>query len=207
MSVAAFWLGEAPLILASGSTARRAMLAAAGVPVETLPSRVDEREVEAPLLAAGAPPPSVASALAAAKALAVSVDQPGRIVLGADQILACDGETLHKPADLAQAQARLAALSGRTHELHSAFALARDGVVLAEGMTSARLAVRALTPEFIAAYLATLDPDTLHSVGAYRMEEIGVQLFEAIEGDHFTIMGLPLLAVLAALRDNGLLLR
>jgi septum formation protein len=202
-----FWLGDAPLILASGSIARRSMLEAAGIPVEVVGSGVDERAVEEPLLAQGSPPQAVATALAFAKALAVSAARPDRVVLGGDQLLTCQGETLHKPQDLAQAGARLAALSGRTHELHSAFVLMRGGSAIAEGAVTARLTVREMTPGFIASYLAALDRDSLASVGAYRMEELGAQLFEAVEGDHFTIMGLPLFAVLAALRDNGLLLR
>jgi septum formation protein len=207
MSTDPFWLASAPLVLASGSSARRDMLMAAGIPVETIPSGVDERAVETPLLAQGAPPQGVASALACAKALAVSTRQPGRIVLGSDQLLTCDGETLHKPADLVGAKARLARLSGRAHELHSAFALLRDGIVLAEGAVTVRLTVRVLTPAFIDAYLGAIEESTLASVGAYRMEELGAQLFDSVAGDHFTIMGMPLFAVLAALRDHDLLLR
>lgn len=207
MSTGPFWLAPAPLVLASGSSARRDMLKAAGIPVETIPSGVDERAVEAPLLAQGAPPQGVASALACAKALAVSIRLPGRIVLGSDQLLTCEGETLHKPVDRIDAKARLARLSGRTHELHSAYALLRDGIVLSEGAVTARLTVRALTPAFIDAYLGTIEDDTLASVGAYRMEELGAQLFDNVDGDHFTIMGMPLFAVLAALRDHDLLLR
>lgn len=207
MKTSPFWLASAPLVLASGSTARRDMLQAAGIPVETIPSGIDERAVETPLLAEGAPPAAVASALAFAKALAVGTHLPGRVVLGSDQLLTCDGETLHKAADLPEAAARLTHLSGKTHELQSAFVLMRNGEVLAEGSTTALLRVRPLTPSFIAAYLASLDESTLASVGAYRMEEIGAQLFESVEGDHFTIMGMPLFLVLAALRDHDLLLR
>lgn len=202
-----FWLGDAPLILASGSIARRAMLEAAGIPVDVATSGVDERAVEEPLLLKGSPPQAIATALAFAKAQAVSIARPERVVLGGDQILTCDGETLHKPEDLAQAEARLAALSGRTHELHSAFVLMRGGAAIVEGAVTARLTVREMTPRFIASYLAALDQGSLASVGAYRMEELGAQLFERVEGDHFTIMGLPLFAVLSALRASGLLLR
>ncbi|AMJ62164.1 Maf family protein [Bosea sp. PAMC 26642] len=207
MTGSSFWLAPAPLVLASGSSARRDMLMAVGIPVETMPSGVDEREVEAPLIAEGATPQAVASALAVAKALAVSIRLPDRIVLGSDQILTCGEQTLHKAADLVEAEARLTMLSGQRHELHSAFALVRDGAILAEGSVTAHLTVRTLTPAFIAHYLASLDQSILGSVGAYRMEELGSQLFDSVEGDHFTIMGMPLFAVLAALRDHDLLLR
>jgi septum formation protein len=207
MSGLPFWLGGEPLVLASGSMARRAMLEAAGIPVEVAASGVNERAVEAPLLAQGAPPTAIAAALATAKARSVSLVRPGCIVLGGDQLLTCDGRILHKAGTADEAAARLAGLSGRTHELHSAFALIRDGGLLAERVVTARLAVRPLTPGFIAAYVGALDRDSFASVGAYRMEELGAQLFDTVEGDHFTILGLPLFAVLAALRDNGLLLR
>ena len=199
------WLATVPLLLASGSTTRRDMLVAAGIPVECIKPRIDEREVEAPLLEQGSTGEAVAAALACAKALAVSLDHPGRIVLGADQTLICEGRSLHKPADLAAAGAQLAALSGKSHDLHSAFVVVRDGVVIGEGAQSASLAMRPLGRDFIAAYLATVGPAALESVGGYRIEGLGAQLFAAIAGDHFTILGLPLIAVLADLRRHGLL--
>lgn len=198
---ATLWLSDQPLLLASGSATRRDMLLAAGVPVEIAKPEIDERAVEAPLRAAGAAPDAVASALARAKALVVSQARPGRLVLGADQTLTCDGEAFHKPATRMAAADQIAALSGRTHELHSAFVIARDDAVVAEGVAVARLAMRVLSPDVILRYLDIVADAALLSVGGYQLEGLGAQLFERIEGDHFTILGLPLLAVLAALRD------
>lgn len=201
------WLVASPLMLASSSATRRDMLIAAGVPVETVKPSVDERAIELPLREAGQTPAHIALALAAAKALAVSSEHPERLVLGADQTLACAGETFNKPADQAAAARQIAALAGRSHELHSAFALVRSGQVLAEGHETARLSMRRLAPTFIAAYLETVGDAALTSVGGYQIEGLGAQLFERIEGDHFTILGLPLLPVLAALRDLSALAR
>ena len=201
------WIVPQPLVLASGSTTRRDMLMAAGVPVETVKPSVDERAVEAPLLAAGKSPAHIALALAVSKAAAVSAQQPDRLVLGADQTLACAGEAFHKPADRAAAGRQIAALAGRDHELHSAFALVRGGEILAEGHQTARLAMRPLTPGFIEAYLDMVGDAASSSVGGYQIEGLGAQLFGRIEGDHFTILGLPLLPVLAALRDLSVLSR
>jgi septum formation protein len=201
----ALWLGAAPLLLASGSATRRDMLVAAGIPVEIVKPAIDERAVEKPLEDAGVPAEAIAAALACAKALAVSSLHPGRVVLGADQTLTCGGVSFHKPQDLAAANRQIATLAGRTHKLHAAFVLARDGTPIAEGAQTARLSMRQLDPDFIAAYLAETSEAALTSVGAYQVEGLGAQLFETIEGDHFTILGLPLLAVLAALREHGLL--
>ncbi|KRE06151.1 septum formation inhibitor Maf [Bosea sp. Root381] len=201
------WLAAEPLLLASGSAARRDMLIAAGIPVEVVKPAIDERAVEAPLVAEGSPPDAVAAALACAKALAVSQAHPHRLVLGADQTLACHGAAFHKPENLAAAADQIAALAGRTHELHSAFVLARDGAPVFEDAAVARLTMRSLSPGFILRYLEQVGTAALSSVGGYQIEDAGAQLFESIEGDHFTIMGLPLLAVLAALRDQGVLAR
>lgn len=204
---ASLWRAAQPLLLASGSVTRAEMLRAAGLPVETLRPDIDERAAEAPLLEQGVQGEAIAAALACAKALAVSVMKPGRFVLGADQTLTCEGRTFHKPDDLAAAAAQIAALSGREHVLHSGFVLARDGEILAEGVQEARLTMRALEPDFIATYVGLAGPALLSSVGGYQLEGLGAQLFSAVEGDHFTILGLPLLAVLDALRDQGLLAR
>lgn len=195
------WLDPEPLILASGSATRRDMLLAVGIPVEVVKPEIDERAVEKPLVDRGVPADQVAAALACAKALAVSRDRHGRLVLAADQTLTCGGIAFHKPADLAGAARQIAALAGRSHELHSAFVIARDGAPLAEGLEAARLTMRTLQPDFIARYLTVAGPAALSSVGGYQLEGPGAQLFDKVEGDHFTILGLPLLAVLASLRD------
>jgi len=201
------WLDPQPLILASGSATRRDMLLAAGIPVEVVKPEIDERAVEKPLVDRGVPADQVAAALACAKALAVSHDHPGRVVLAADQTLTCGGAAFHKPADLAAAERQIAALAGRTHELHSAYVIARDGAPLAEGLEAARLTMRTLQTDFIARYLAIAGSAALTSVGGYQLEGPGAQLFDKAEGDHFTILGLPLLAVLASLRDLDCLAR
>lgn len=199
------WLAPEPLILASGSVTRRDMLLAVGIPVEVVKPEIDERAVEKPLVDRGVPADQVAAALACAKALAVSRDRPGRLVLAADQTLTCEGTAFHKPADRTAAERQIASLAGRTHELHSAFVMARDGAPLAEGLEAASLTMRALQPDFIARYLAIAGAAALSSVGGYQLEGPGAQLFEKVEGDHFTILGLPLLAVLASLRELGCL--
>lgn len=201
------WLAAAPLVLASGSAARRDMLVAAGLPVEIVKPAIDERAVEKPLAAQGLPADRIAVALAEAKALAVSRLHRGRIVLAADQTLICGGRSFHKPENPAATAEQIAALSGRAHELHSAFVLARDGTVLASGCDTARLTMRRLDPQFVARYVEAAGPVIFSSVGGYQLEGVGAQLFERIEGDHFTILGLPLLPVLAALRDLGHLAR
>lgn len=203
----ALWLDSEPLILASGSATRRDMLLAAGIPVEVVKPAIEERAVEKPLVDRGVPADQVAAALACAKALAVSRDRPGRLVLAADQTLTCDGVAFHKPPDLDAAKRQIAALASRTHELHSAFVIARDGAPLIEGLEAARLTMRSLNPGFIARYLAVVGPAALSSVGGYQLEGPGAQLFDRIDGDHFTILGLPLLAVLASLRELGCLAR
>ncbi|CAH1662817.1 7-methyl-GTP pyrophosphatase [Hyphomicrobiales bacterium] len=201
------WLREQPLILASGSEARRDMLVAAGIPVEVLKPEIDERAVEHPLVEQGVPADQIAAALACAKALAVSHERPGRLVLAADQTLTCDGVSFHKPTDSFAAAEQIAALAGRTHELHAAFVLAKDGAPIAEGRETARMTMRPLDIEFIGTYVELVGPAVLSSVGGYQLEGLGVQLFEIVEGNHFTILGMPLLAVLAALRDLGYLAR
>lgn len=201
------WLTATPLVLASGSVTRRDMLVAAGLPVETAKPGIDERAVEKPLFEQGVSADRIASALADAKALSVSQVQAGRIVLAADQTLTCDGQSFHKPENATAAAGQIALLAGRVHELHSAFALAQDGSILARGIETAQLTMRSLDPAFIARYVEAAGPAVLSSVGGYQLEGLGAQLFERIEGDHFTILGLPLLPVLAALRELGHLAR
>jgi septum formation protein len=199
------WRG-APLVLASGSSARRGLLEAAGIPLLVDPADIDERAVEAPLRAAGALPAAVAAHLAAAKARNVAARHPGHLVLGADQVLALGSEMFTKPATPAAARDHLRRLAGRTHSLHSAACLLSNGDTLLATVAEARLTMRALSEPFLDRYLAAEGAAVLASVGAYRLEGLGIQLFEAVEGDHATILGLPLLALLPVLRQAGALL-
>ncbi|CAN7670630.1 Maf family protein [Bosea sp. LjRoot90] len=202
---ATFWRRDAPLVLASGSVTRLQLLEAAGLPIEVIKPVVDERAIEAEFLAMGGSPAGVAAALAEAKALSVSPLAPGRIVLSADQMLTSEGRPFHKPEDAAAAHRQIAALAGRGHELTSAFVLARDGQVIGRGASSATLVMRPLTRDFIARYIAQAGQAATMSVGGYQLEGLGIHLFEAIEGDHFTILGLPMLSLLATLRDLDLI--
>jgi septum formation protein len=201
-STSPFWRESAPLILASKSAGRRQALLHSGVSFESIPADVDEREIESRLK--GADADTIASTLARAKALAISAK--GRLVLGADQVASCEGRIFGKPADMREAEALLRFLSGRRHRLHSAIALARDDAVIFETVVIADLTMRGLTDAFIAAYLAAVGETALTSAGAYQIEGVGAQLFSKVEGDHWTIMGLPLLALLEALRREGALL-
>jgi septum formation protein len=195
--------GLTPIVLASRSAARMALLAAAGVPFTALPSSVDERAVEMPLIVGGATPAEIAAALADAKAVDVGARRPDALVVGADQTLDLDGDRWTKPASLDDAREQLARLSGRTHRLHSAVAVARHGKIAWAHGESATLTMRRLTAAAIDAYLAERGDTALTSVGAYQIEGPGIRLFEAIEGDYFTILGLPLLPLLAYLRSEG----
>lgn len=191
------------IILASGSPFRKAMLADAGVDIEAVPATLDERALEAPLQDSGASPEDVALVLAEAKATEVSERRPGALVLGCDQTLSLGDEVFHKPADMEGARRHLLALSGKTHQLNSAAVLVRDGKVLWRHVGIASMTMRKLDPAFIGRHLARVGAKALSSVGAYQIEGEGVQLFEKIEGDHFTIVGLPLLPLLAELRTLG----
>jgi septum formation protein len=179
------------------------LLANAGVAHEATASAVDERAEEAALLAAGAGPDEIALHLAAAKALDVSRARPGDLVLGADQTLGLDGTRFVKAEDRAAAAAQLATLAGRTHALHSALVLAEGGAVTWRHVSVARLAMRPLDSARIERYLDEAGDAVLGSVGCYHLEGPGIRLFEAIEGDYFTILGLPLLPLLARLRETG----
>ncbi|MCX7323824.1 MAG: Maf family protein [Hyphomicrobiales bacterium] len=199
------WLPEQPLLLASASVTRRAMLIAAGLPVDIQPAQIDERAVEQAHLDAGAPSDTVAATLAGAKALHVSALRPDTLVLGADQTLTMNGRAFHKPANRADVITQLRDLSSRTHQLTSAFALARGGVILGSGSATAQMTMRALSDDFIGRYLAAAPAEATATVGGYQLERLGSHLFSAVAGDHFTVLGLPLLAVLAMLRDLGAL--
>ncbi len=197
------WRGKSPLILASQSRARQALLTNAGISFEAVTAEIDERAVQQ---ASGlSAPGEIASLLAREKALSVSVRQPGKFVIGADQTLALGERLFSKPAGRAQAAAQLRALAGRSHELHSAVAVVRDGKILFEAVAIAGMTMRRLGDAEIDVYLDEAGDAVTSSVGAYQLEGLGVHLFERIEGDHFTILGLPLLPLLAFLRSERLL--
>lgn len=191
------------IVLASGSPFRKKMLADAGLDFIQDRPQIDERAVEKAVEGSGLTPEDLASILAEAKALDVSQRQPGKIVIGTDQTLSLGDEVLHKPKDMEEARRRLLALSGKTHQLNSAIVLVRDGEVLWRHVGIARLTMRQLDPGFIGRHLSRVGDKALSSVGAYQIEGEGIQLFESIEGDHFTIVGLPLLPLLDQLRHLG----
>jgi septum formation protein len=197
------WRGQHPLILASQSRARQTLLANAGISFVAIPADIDERSVQnnSGLTAPG----EIAGLLAREKACFVSSKNPGRYVVGADQTLALGDRLFSKPAGRAQAADQLRLLAGHTHELHSAVAVARDGKIVFSDVSVASMAMRRLGESEIGAYLDQAGQAVTTSVGAYQLEGLGVHLFEHIEGDHFTILGLPLLPLLAFLRGEGLL--
>jgi septum formation protein len=191
------------IVLASQSASRQAMLAAAGVLFEACPARIDERALELSLGAVA--PEAVATALAQAKAKAVSRQRPDAVVLGSDSLVVVNGCRFDKPRDRAEAAEHLRFFSGQTMELHSAAALARGGETIWSHAESARLVTRTLSGDFIEHYLEDEWPAVAGCVGVFRIEGRGVTLFERIEGSHFTVLGMPLLPVLTALRDQGVL--
>ena len=197
------WRGKDPLILASQSRARQMLLANAGISFDAVPADIDERSVQknSGLSAPG----EIASLLAREKALFVSSKNPGRYVVGADQTLALGNQLFSKPAGRAQAAEQLHLLAGHTHELHSAIAVARDTEIMFSDVVVAGMTMRRLDESGIEAYLDQAGQAVTTSVGAYQLEGLGVHLFERIEGDHFTILGLPLLPLLKFLRGEGLL--
>jgi septum formation protein len=197
------WRGKDPLILASQSRARQMLLTNAGIGFEAVPADIDERAVQQ---ASGLTTPGdIAALLARQKARWVSSRRPGKYVIGADQTLALGDRQFSKPAGRAQAAEQLRALAGRAHELHSAVAVVRDGKILFADVAIARMTMRPLDEAGIDAYLDAAGEAVTSSVGAYQLEGLGVHLFERIEGDHFTILGLPLLPLLAFLRRERLL--
>lgn len=193
----------ANIILASTSPFRRALLENAGVAFDVDRPQVDERAVEEAVATSGVTPAEIALILAQAKAEEVSARQPASLVIGCDQTLSFEGQLLHKPKDMEEARRRLLAFSGQTHFLHSAVVVARGGQMIWSHVAEAAMTMRPLDPGFVGRHLARIGEKALSSVGAYQVEGEGIQLFERIEGDHFTIVGLPLLPLLKALRELG----
>ncbi|MBP2306189.1 septum formation protein Maf [Azospirillum melinis] len=191
------------LVLASGSRTRAAMLEQAGLPAILDRPLVDEDEVKATGRAEGVPADAVAEALAELKAQRITRRHPGALVVGADQMLDCEGRWFDKPADRAAARAQLLDLRGKTHQLVSCAVVVRDGERMWHKTDSARLTMRNFSEAFLDDYLDRVGDDVLHSVGAYQLEGLGAQLFHRVEGDFFTILGLPLLPLLGFLRVHG----
>ena len=196
------WLGTSPLILASQSSARKMLLANAGLEFKAVTADIDERGIQA--VSALSSPREIALLLAREKAKAVSARHPGSYVIGADQTLALGSRLFNKPSGRDQALAQLRDLAGNSHELNSAVAVAHDGRIVFEDVSIARMTMRGLTDAELSAYLDAAGDAVTTSVGAYQLEGLGVHLFERIEGDHFTILGLPLLPLLAFLRRERL---
>ena len=192
-----------PLVLASASLFRRRMLEAAGLGFTVVVPDVDEAAVKSKLLRSGASIKDIAQGLAVAKAEDVSAHLPNALVIGADQVLACGAEMFNKPASVAEAREQLVRLRGKTHELHTAVALAVSGKAVWTRLQTAALAMRPFSDAFLADYLARLGERVQRTVGAYEIEGPGIQLMEHIEGDMFTVIGLPLLALLSELRARG----
>jgi len=191
------------LVLASTSATRSKLLRNAGLDFTAQPARVDEESIKIGMHAEGAKPIEAAQALADLKAARISPNWPDAFVVGADQILECDGVWFDKPESISAAQGQLASLSGRTHHLHTAAAVAKDGTVIWRDSAHATLTMRTLDDAAIASYLASAGDTVLESVGAYQLEGLGVQLFAAVQGDFFSILGLPLLPLLNFLRGHG----
>ena len=197
------WRDPQLLILASQSAVRRSLLADAGIDVEAVPADIDERAIQQ--VSGLKNPGEIASLLATEKAKFVSARHPGRFVVGADQTLALGERLFSKPVDRAAAQTQISSLAGKTHELHSAVSVTRDGVLLFSHVSVARMTMRPLTENQIIDYINEAGDAVTASVGAYQLERIGVHLFERIDGDHFTILGLPLLPLFGFLRSRKLL--
>ncbi|SCY24980.1 Maf-like protein [Rhizobium sp. NFACC06-2] len=189
------------LILASSSASRQMLMRNAGLTFSAIPADIDERALNEQLERDGASPEEVALELARAKALAVGALYPEALVLGCDQTMALGTRVYHKPKTMAEAEAHLLSLSGKVHRLNSAAVLVRHGEVVWQIVSSAELTVRTLSAEFVSRHLQRVGEKALSSVGAYQLEGEGIQLFTSIEGDYFTILGLPLLPLLSKLRD------
>ncbi len=194
------------LVLASASASRRRVLEAAGLGFTIDPPRADEEAAKASLRAAGLKPRDQADALAELKALSISRRRSG-FIIGADQMLAIEGEVLDKPKDMQEARAHLQRLRGKTHELLSAAVVARDGAIIWRHIETPRLTMRAFSDAFIDEYLAAVGEAALSSVGAYQLEGLGAQLFARVDGDFFSVLGMPLLPLLAFLREHGIVAR
>jgi septum formation protein len=192
-----------PLILASGSAVRRRLLQDAGVPVEVVVPRVDEGSVRDALVAEGAPPRDVADALAELKARRVAEKSPGTFVVGCDQVLDIEGRILAKPATPEEARAQLALLNGKRHKLHSAVVVCEDGKPVWRHVGEVRLTMRSCSDSYLDDYIARNWESVRDAVGSYKLEEEGVRLFSRIEGDYFTVLGLPLLELLSYLTLRG----
>ena len=193
------------VVLASASRARAGMLRAAGVEIEIDPARIDEDAVKQSMRAESAPARDIADKLAELKSLRGSSRHPGKFVLGADQVLAVGAQSFDKPGSVAAARAQLEQLRGQTHHLHSAAVIARDGMPVWRHIGTTRLTMRPFTDEFLETYLVQTGDLILETVGCYHLEGRGAQLFSRIEGDYFTVLGLPLIEVLGFLRAHGIL--
>ncbi len=192
-----------PLILASSSPFRRMLMENAGLHFQAIAADIDERAVEAPLERDGASPDAVALVLAKAKAKDVSDRFPDALVIGSDQTMSLGSQVFHKPKSMADAENHLRTLSGKTHRLNSAIALARNGDIVWEHVSHADLTMRELPADFISRHLSRVGEKAMSSVGAYQLEGEGIQLFSKIDGDYFTIVGLPMMPLLEKLRELG----
>lgn len=193
------------MILASASEVRARVLHAAGVTFDIVPARVDEDALKQSVLAEKTAPRAVADALAELKALRVSTSHPGQLVLGADQVLVLDGELISKCETLTETSALLKRMRGKAHQLISALVLAKNGAPVWRYVDTAKLSVRAFSDTFLENYIASEGESLLSGVGCYKLEGRGIELFDKIDGDYFTILGLPLLPLLSALREQGVI--
>lgn len=189
------------LILASSSASRQMLMRNAGLTFSSIPAQIDERAIDAKLEQEGAAPEVIALELAKAKAIAVSLLHPEAFVIGSDQTMSLGDRIYHKARDMAQAHANVLSLSGKTHRLNCGVALAKNGAVIWDTVSIAKMTVRELSADYVSRYLERCGSQVLSSVGAYQLEGEGIQLFSSIEGDYFTILGLPLLPLLAQLRE------